>query len=58
MRQAEEWGADDADYYRALPFEDLTGRFVDIWEIRARSYGAFCSDVLLNLAEHRQRSLE
>lgn len=38
VRRAEGWGAEDPEYYAALPFQDLTGRFPDIWRIRAQSF--------------------
>jgi len=46
VRRAEGWGSADAAYYRALPYRDLTGRFPDIWRIRARSYNTFLHRVL------------
>jgi SAM-dependent methyltransferase len=46
VRRAEGWGSDDPAYYRALPYRDLTGRFPEIWRIRARSYDAFVRRVL------------
>jgi SAM-dependent methyltransferase len=38
VRRAEGWGSDDAAYYRALPFADLSGRFTPVWRIRAASF--------------------
>jgi SAM-dependent methyltransferase len=46
VRRAEGWGSWDAAYYRALPYQDLTRRFVGIWRIRARSFDAFVAKVL------------
>lgn len=46
VRRAEGWGSRDADYYRALPYGDLTGRFDSIWRIRARSFDVFVAEVL------------
>jgi SAM-dependent methyltransferase len=46
VRRAEGWGSHNAEYYRALPYRDLTGRFEAIWRIRARSYDTFVRDVL------------
>lgn len=40
VRQAEGRGASNSDYYRALPFRDLTGRFSNDWHIRATSFRA------------------
>jgi SAM-dependent methyltransferase len=46
VRRAEGWGSTRADYYRALPYRDLSGRFNGIWRIRARSYDTFLDHVL------------
>src|SRR5262245_39058014 len=46
VRRAEGWGSLDPEYYRALPYRDLSGRFDGIWRIRARSYDTFVSHVV------------
>ncbi|HEY3063859.1 MAG TPA: methyltransferase domain-containing protein [Chloroflexota bacterium] len=46
VRDAEGWGSDDPAYYRALPWHDRSGRFTDLWRIRATSYQAFLTEVL------------
>ncbi len=46
LRQDEGWGASDAAYYRALPFQDITGRHAEIWRIRAASYELLIRKVL------------
>lgn len=51
VRRAEGWGSPDAAYYRALPYQDLTGRFNDVWRLRARSYDTFVECVLQPLEE-------
>ena len=38
IRHAEGRGSQDADYYLALPYRDVTGRLQDQWTIRAKSY--------------------
>ena len=38
VRRGEGWGSSDPAYYSALPFRDLTGKFPDLWRIRARSF--------------------
>jgi hypothetical protein len=38
IRHAEGRGSQDAEYYLALPFRDVTGRLQDQWTIRAKSY--------------------
>jgi|SRR5579864_4743400 len=47
VRHAEGWGSSHPEYYRALPYRDLTGRFSAIWRIRARSYRTFLKNVLI-----------
>jgi SAM-dependent methyltransferase len=49
VRRAEGWGSSDPAYYRALPYRDLTGRFGEIWKIRARSFELFVERVLAPL---------
>jgi SAM-dependent methyltransferase len=46
VRHAEGWGSPDPAYYAALPYRDLTGRYAEIWHIRARSYDTFLTRVL------------
>jgi SAM-dependent methyltransferase len=46
VRRAEGWGSPDGAYYRALPFQDLTGRNRGIWRIRAKSYTTLLERVL------------
>ena len=38
IRHAEGRGSQDADYYLALPYRDVTGRLQDQWTIRGKSY--------------------
>ena len=38
LREAQGWGSDDAEFYRALPFEDRSGCYPEVWIIRAQSY--------------------
>src|SRR5512143_1094748 len=54
VRQAEQRGSPDAAYYRALPFADSSGRFTADWRIRARSFRAFQSKVLLPVEQKQQ----
>ena len=46
IRSAEGRGSEESDYYRALPFGDLTGKNSDQWRIRARSFRYFVRHVL------------
>jgi SAM-dependent methyltransferase len=57
IRQAEERGSDDPAYYRALPFQDLTGRHTAAWRIRAASYNTFLKQVLAPLEKTQERPL-
>ncbi|HZD10770.1 MAG TPA: methyltransferase domain-containing protein [Candidatus Binatia bacterium] len=57
VRRGESWGADDGAYYRALPFEDRSGRYPDVWRIRAASFRALLHEVVQPLAEARNRPL-
>jgi SAM-dependent methyltransferase len=51
VRRTEGWGSSDPAYYRSLPYRDLTGRFNEIWRIRARSFDLLLDKVLRPL-EH------
>ncbi len=51
VRSAEGWGLNASDYYLALPFADLSGRFPEIWRIRARGYRLLISQVVEPLTE-------
>ncbi|HKZ55306.1 MAG TPA: class I SAM-dependent methyltransferase [Anaerolineales bacterium] len=57
VRRGEGRGSEDAAYYRALPFEDQTGRFSRDWEIRSRSYAAFERRLLEPLEQRLARPL-
>ena len=55
VRQAEGRASDDSAYYQALPFKDLSGRFVGQWRMRARSFQTLVERILAPLeAEHAQ----
>ena len=58
VRRAEGWGSEDPAYYRALPYQDLTGRFDEIWRIRARSFDTFVREVLEPLERHSAHPLD
>jgi SAM-dependent methyltransferase len=57
VRRAEGWGSLDPAYYRALPYRDLTGQFIGIWRIRARSYDTFLARVLQPLEQRASTAL-
>jgi len=46
IRAAEGRGSEDSAYYRALPFEDLTGKNSAQWRIRARTFEYFKRRIL------------
>jgi SAM-dependent methyltransferase/uncharacterized protein YbaR (Trm112 family) len=58
VRRAEGWGASDANYYRALPFEDRTGRFRDLWRIRADNFRVLIDQVLEPIEARQRRALK
>ena len=57
VRAAEGRGADSPEYYRALPFRDLSGRFSQDWKIRARSFRALVREVVAPLERYLERPL-
>jgi SAM-dependent methyltransferase len=46
VRSSEGRGGDDANWYYALPYRDLNGRFTDQWTMRGRSWKYFEHRVL------------
>lgn len=46
IRHAEGRGSDDPQYYRALPYRDLTNRNSAMWEMRAKTYRYFERKIL------------
>lgn len=58
IRHAEGRGSADAEYYRALPFRDLSGNNAPQWRIRARSYRCFERAILSPLERQFQRPLQ
>jgi ubiquinone/menaquinone biosynthesis C-methylase UbiE len=57
VRRAEGRGSTSADYYRALPFKDLSGLYRADWRIRARSFRALVK-ILTQLQNPLERSLK
>ncbi len=57
VRQAEQRGSPDAAYYRALPFQDVTGRFSHDWQIRAQSFRTLERGVARPLEQELNRAL-
>ena len=57
VRHDERWGGRDADYYRALPYRDLSGRHTEIWKLRAISFTALLKEVVHPLTKELHRPL-
>ena len=58
VRQAEGRGSHDPAYYRALPYEDLSGKNVAMWAMRARTYLYFETKLLPGLETAANRPLD
>lgn len=58
IRMAEGRGMDTPAYYRALPFQDLTGRFKSDWQIRSRSFQTLIREIVLPAEKRIQRPLQ
>ena len=58
IRHAERRGSASADYYRALPFKDLSGRYRADWAIRKHSFNVLVTKVLTRLQNPLERSLK
>jgi len=57
VRRVEGRGSSDPAFYRALPFEDRSGRFRADWQIRARSYQALLDEIVVPLEKRTRRTL-
>jgi SAM-dependent methyltransferase len=57
IRRSEQRGSTSANFYRALPFKDLSDRFRSDWRIRARSYSVLVKNILTRLQNPLERSL-
>jgi methylase of polypeptide subunit release factors len=57
VRKSEGRHSTSADYYQALPFHDLTGRYEDDWRIRAVSYRALVDLIVKPLEARHGRPL-
>lgn len=58
IRRLEGRGSPDPDYYRSLPYEDLTGKFSKDWAVRVRSFDLLVRKVLTPIQEQLQRPLK
>jgi SAM-dependent methyltransferase len=57
VRRAEGRGSQQAEYYRTLPYRDLSGRRVSDWRIRAASFSTFLAHVVQPLETKSTRPL-
>jgi len=55
IRRAEGRGPRDSAYYRALPYQDLSGKMSADWRIRARSFDALIMQVVRPLEQSERR---
>jgi ubiquinone/menaquinone biosynthesis C-methylase UbiE len=58
IRRAEGRGSTDPEYFRALPYRDLTGRNSRQWSIRARAWARFEHAVLADIERETARPLD
>jgi SAM-dependent methyltransferase len=58
IRYAEGRGSDDPEYYRALPFVDLSGRNTAMWEMRGKTFRYFETHILMPLERRVHRPLD
>ncbi|RPI89804.1 MAG: class I SAM-dependent methyltransferase [Chloroflexi bacterium] len=58
VRRSEGRGSTSADYYRLLPFKDLSGRHRSDWRIRTRSFNVLVKNVLTRLQAPLGRALK
>ena len=58
VRSAEKRGSPSFEYYRALPFRDLSRHHTADWRIRARSYRVLVNNTLTQLQNPLERSLK
>jgi ubiquinone/menaquinone biosynthesis C-methylase UbiE len=57
IRHAEGRGSDDPEYYRNLPYRDISGANAEQWKIRARSYRYFQQAIVMPEARRAGRPL-
>lgn len=57
IRREEGRGSNASDYYRALPYRDLSGRMAGDWHIRAESFRTLLREVVEPLEKSRGRPL-
>jgi SAM-dependent methyltransferase len=58
IRYAEGWGSNEPSYYRALPFQDLSGRNAAVWAMRARTLRHFENRILRSVEKAAEGPLD
>lgn len=58
IRRAEGRGSDDPEYYRALPYRDITAKNTRQWAIRAKTWAFFERFVLAKIEKEAARRLD
>jgi SAM-dependent methyltransferase len=58
IRYAEGRGSDAPEYYRALPFQDLSGRSAAMWQMRAKTFRYFEERILARIEREAGRPLD
>jgi SAM-dependent methyltransferase len=58
VRRSEGRGSTSANYYRSLPFKDLSGQHSTDWAVRARSFNVLVKNVLTRFQNPLERSLK
>jgi SAM-dependent methyltransferase len=58
IRYAEGRGSEDPNYYRALPYADLSGANSAAWAMRARTYAYFEKKILPEFEKRAERPLD
>jgi SAM-dependent methyltransferase len=58
IRSAEGRGSAESSYYRALPYQDLTGKNSAQWAIRGKSYRYFERNILSRIEQEAARPLD
>jgi SAM-dependent methyltransferase len=58
IRRLEGRGSDNSEYYKALPFKDLSGKWQRDWQIRSRSYNIFLKSIVIPLESQINRPIK
>ena len=58
IRRLEKQGSSDAEYYRALPYKDLSGKTSKDWASRAHGFDVLAKKLLTPIQAHLERPLK